>query len=48
MLFLHASVLTGLGDEIFAATRRDVAKGTPWQEALPALQHDEVVIFELG
>jgi hypothetical protein len=34
-----------LATEDFRASRRDVSKGVPWQEALASLEHDEVTIF---
>lgn len=39
--FYSGSVST----ETFAASRRDVPKGAPWQTALGHLEHDEVTIF---
>lgn len=34
-----------IATEAFAASRRDVTKDTPWQDALASLEHDEVTIF---
>ena len=34
-----------IGTESFTASRRDIEKGTAWQQALASLEHDEVTIF---
>jgi len=34
-----------IATEAFNASRRDVTKGMPWQDALASLEHDEVTIF---
>lgn len=34
-----------IATEVFEATRREVPEGTPWQEALASLEHDEVTIL---
>ena len=34
-----------IATEVFEAARREVPKGTPWQEALASLEHDEVTIL---
>jgi hypothetical protein len=34
-----------IATEAFTASRRDVARDMPWQDALASLQHDEVTIF---
>ena len=33
--------------ETFNASRRQVPKTTPWQDALGSIEHDEVTIFDL-
>ncbi len=37
-----------LDTEVFNATRRDVPKGAPWDQALASMAADEVTIFRLG
>ena len=34
-----------ISTEMFEASRREVAPGTPWQDALASLEHDEVTIL---
>lgn len=34
-----------IATEAFNASRREVPKGMPWQDALASLEHDEVTIF---
>lgn len=34
-----------MATEVFEASRREVPAGTPWQDALASLEHDEVTIF---
>ncbi len=34
-----------IATEVFTATRREVPKGTPWQDSLACLEHDEVTIL---
>jgi hypothetical protein len=34
-----------IATEAFTASRREVPKGVPWQEALASLEHDEVTIL---
>jgi len=34
-----------IATEVFTASRREVLKGTPWQDALASLEHDEVTIL---
>jgi hypothetical protein len=34
-----------IATEGFTASRRDIQKGVPWQEALASSEHDEVTIF---
>ena len=34
-----------IASEAFNASRREVPKGTPWQDALASLEHDEVTIL---
>ena len=35
-----------IATEMFSASRREVPKGVPWQDALSSLEHDEVTIFQ--
>lgn len=37
-----------IATETFSASRREVAKSTPWLEALSSMKHDEVTIFRLS
>lgn len=34
-----------IATEAFSASRREVPKDVPWQDALASLEHDEVTIF---
>jgi hypothetical protein len=34
-----------IATEVFKASRREVPRGTPWQDALASLEHDEVTVF---
>lgn len=34
-----------IATEVFNASRREVSKGTPWQDTLASLEHDEVTIL---
>lgn len=34
-----------IATEVFSASRREVPKGVPWQDALAFLENDEVTIF---